>query len=411
MLNQHLNNVLLIEPRLWIQTLEALRLAKDEGIKVQAYRPRQAMPNNDVDEINITGVLLKSVPDEVREFGIDATGYDDIAASITAAASSNRRAIVLHVNSGGGMVDGIDVALEAIRAAKAVKPIVAYVDGMAASAAYWLASQANTLYATRFSEVGSIGAYSVMYDTEGMADKRGVKVVVSRSGNQKGAGIFGDPITDEMKAAQDDAIKSIAYMFMSDVIAARGDINPDEVSSGRSWLAEQAKELGLIDGVVRSSREITIPVILDTPHVAVDKVEAMAKDTPEPETTGDMEMSENTIDVVTVERERVTAIMGAFASDPTFARKHIEAGSTLEQAKAEHYDVVMARQAALASIADTTPAPVASCEPVIEDAPENALAQARSLALEKGIPLHEAMAMVANTNRDAFVAYATAGRG
>ncbi len=76
-----------------------------------------------------------------------------------ALAEDEVEAIVLDIDSPGGQVTGIHELAGRIRSAAAVKPVVAYVSGMAASAAYWLASAASCIVADPTTKMGSIGTH------------------------------------------------------------------------------------------------------------------------------------------------------------------------------------------------------------------------------------------------------------
>ena len=71
-------------------------------------------------------------------------------------------AILLRVDSPGGTVAGVSDLAEAVYAARKVKPVSAYISDLGASAAYYIASQAQRLYADSDALVGSIGVYSVV---------------------------------------------------------------------------------------------------------------------------------------------------------------------------------------------------------------------------------------------------------
>src|SRR6185437_15537533 len=74
--------------------------------------------------------------------------------------------IILTIDSPGGAVDGVEAAGNAIFAARSQKPIVAYVDGKATSAAYWLGSSASQMYiGSGTDQVGSIGVITQHIDT------------------------------------------------------------------------------------------------------------------------------------------------------------------------------------------------------------------------------------------------------
>lgn len=390
-----------MEPSLWIQTLKTIEEARASGIKAVSFRPPTLMEQAEYEVIAVSGVLLKCVPEEFAGLGVPMTGYTELAEKIRAASESNKAGIMLQVNSGGGMVDGIDIALEAIKEAKATKPVIAFVDGMCASAAYWLTSQASMIYATRFSEVGSIGVYSYIMDTSKLYDRIGLRTVVSRSGDQKGAGIPGDPVTDRMKAAQDEIVMRMFDKFLGEVVEARPNADAANIGSGRCWLAEQAQSLGLIDGVVKNARDIPGPaslfVVDDEPEEPMAKV-----DEPEPQLTEkEKQMSDENTNVAADERARVKAILEAFPGDTAFAMKHVDAGSTIVEAKAEYCDVLKERAAAKAAIADKTPEPIPSGD---APAPESKgyMEMVHGMAAEKNITVSEAAAIVARTNPAAY---------
>ena len=391
------STIVAMEPRLWMAFLEDVRMAQDNKVVFAAKStPAKSTPTADV--VNISGVLMRSVPAEYKAFGLDMTGYDEIAEAITKATQSKSERIILNVSSGGGMTDGIDVAIEAIRAAKSIKPVHAYTDGLVASAAYWLASQADNVFATRLTEVGGIGVYSVMYDSSKAMKDRGIEAVVARSGSVKGAGIYGDAITEEMRAVEQETVNAIADKFFNDVAAGRIEIDKDATTSGRTWLAETAKELNLIDGIVKNVFDLP-----DAINALTREAQSTATDTPEPQPEEPITMAEDHEGAVAAERERVMAISAAFADDQPFARKHIEAGSTLEAAKAAHYDILKTRNEALAAMADATPAPMKNVgEATAQSAPTGYFARMDELMAERGITRIEAAKIAERENPDAY---------
>ena len=203
-----------------------------------------------VAKIKISGVLLKSVPGWVRLFGIDATGYDEIIEQIGEAVNDDIvSAIELIVSSPGGTVAGVTEAADAIFNARNIKPVTAVVEDLAASGAYWLTSQAQSISAGRVAEIGSIGVYSVYYDWTGWEEKNGIKAVVIRSGEHKGMGM--DTITDNQIAAVQEIIDDLADQFVNSVAAGRNKSAETikKLATGKLWIADKARELGLIDTV------------------------------------------------------------------------------------------------------------------------------------------------------------------
>lgn len=164
-------------------------------------------------------------------------------------------AILLNVRSPGGSADGIAELGDEIAAANRVKPVFASVEGIAASAGYWIASQARTVYATRGSHVGSIGVYTVVDDVSSRYEAAGIRTHVVSTGPHKGVGIEGATITDEQLQGIRDDIGQTHAMFRAAVKSGRGsrlddiDAVAGEKASGRVWLGKDAKRLGLIDKI------------------------------------------------------------------------------------------------------------------------------------------------------------------
>lgn len=106
--------------------------------------------------IRVKGILTPNSESLAKWYGW--TTYHGLAALAgELLAAEDVTAVAMEVDSPGGMVVGIEAAAEALRALNAVKPVHALVSPMAASAAYWLASQAREIVVTPGGIVGSIG--------------------------------------------------------------------------------------------------------------------------------------------------------------------------------------------------------------------------------------------------------------
>lgn len=293
--------------------------------------------------IVISGTLMKSVPSWMRYWGFDATGYDEIAAAVSrAAADPSVEKILLRISSPGGQVSGVEDAANAIFEAKAVKPVIAHIEDLGASAAYWLASQATEITASELSLVGSIGVYTVMRDFSAMAEQDGVKVHIIRSGEFKGAGVFGAAVEPQHLQAKQEIVDKIAEKFTGAVARGRGKSNAvvTEWASGKIWMAEDAKALGLIDGVETLASVLAAPA---TPTMernlgmAVQN-DAGALDAEKIRAEAEKQGAENA-------QKRLEALVTGLG-DSALAMEHFKQGHDVEQAKAAHYDVLKANLAA-----------------------------------------------------------------
>jgi len=230
-------------------TLVALDIKKQSSMRII----------DDTAVISIRGVLFKTVPDWIRYFGIEATGYDEIKDNMNKALEDEQiECIQLDIYSPGGMVDGVDETAEVIFKAREKKTVQARIEDLGASGAYWLASQADYITANKTAEVGSIGVYSVLYDTTKMEDTIGIKTIVVRSGEYKATGI--DGVTDSQLEVQQEIIDGLADNFIQAVATGRNKNIDDirELATGRVWLAPAARDKGLIDRVINSSEEISV---------------------------------------------------------------------------------------------------------------------------------------------------------
>jgi protease IV len=205
------------------------------------------IPEGSIAIIKIAGPLLKY--GDMCSYGmIDKAGLIGSAAS-----SPNISAIILDVDSPGGQVEGTSMLSDTIVRAKQRKPVVAVVDdGMAASAAMWIASSANELYVTqRTDQVGSIGVYCTLADWPAhykdyyklptrqiYAPQSTAKNINYREAIQGND----EPITEELRVICDEFIKAVKRN--------RGSrLSGSEWSTGRMFYAKEAMKVGLIDGI------------------------------------------------------------------------------------------------------------------------------------------------------------------
>lgn len=164
---------------------------------------------------------------------------------------SNTDAIVLHMETPGGVVSGIDELAQEVNRATATKPVLVHADDLLASAGVWVASQATSIAANRAAEVGSIGTITTLIDSSEAAESEGIKVHVITTADFKGTGVPGAPITDEQLAEVRRRVEAKNAMFMDAVMSGR-NMNGEQLSrvnDGRLFGANEAIGLGLIDKV------------------------------------------------------------------------------------------------------------------------------------------------------------------
>lgn len=211
----------------------------------------------DVALIAVMGPLAQRGTDTLCAF---VDGYDLISARLAAALESDARAVVLVVDSPGGDVAGLAEAVRRMRAMveQSGKPVLAYVDELAASAAYWLAAGvADEIRVPPTGQVGSIGTIAIHVDESARLEKKGYAVTVVRSPDGKALGNSVEPLSGlGLERIQRD-VDSLSAAFVAAIAGLRGlepkavrDLNADVL------MGEAAVEAGLADGV--STLEQTI---------------------------------------------------------------------------------------------------------------------------------------------------------
>ncbi|MGE4338205.1 MAG: S49 family peptidase [Pigmentiphaga sp.] len=160
--------------------------------------------------------------------------------------------ILIEVDSPGGIVDGIPELADEIRSARGGKPIIAHANGLAASAAYWVASAADELIMTPSGEVGSIGVFIVHYDRSGMLEQAGVQPSLISAGRYKTEGNPFEPLGEDARAYLQEQVDEFYGMFVGAVAKGRG-VGIKEVregfGQGRVVTAATARRLGMVDRV------------------------------------------------------------------------------------------------------------------------------------------------------------------
>jgi signal peptide peptidase SppA len=159
---------------------------------------------------------------------------------------------VLDIDSPGGDVEGVDELATEIYQARKSKRIVAVSNCLCASAAYYLAAQANEIVVSPSSLTGSIGVYVVHEDSSVMLENAGVRLTLIKYGENKAEGNSLGPLTDSAREHMQQIVDSFGLAFERAVARGRG-IKQDDVHSkfgqGRVFDARTAVRIGMADRV------------------------------------------------------------------------------------------------------------------------------------------------------------------
>lgn len=161
--------------------------------------------------------------------------------------------IVLDIDSPGGSVFGLTELADEIRASRgSKKPIVAVANSIAASAAYWLATQADEVVVTPSGQVGSIGVYSMHENIREYLTREGREVTLVSYGKYKVEANPFEPLSEDAKAAIKAEVDEYGAMFERAVSRGRSvpiDVVRETFGQGRMVMADDAVRRGMADRV------------------------------------------------------------------------------------------------------------------------------------------------------------------
>jgi signal peptide peptidase SppA len=240
-----------------LAAVRAFLAAKARGLAVdplpEALRPGAAPYQlaGRVAVVPVFGVIAQRV--SLLEQSSGGIGTEALGATLDGLAGDRAvKAIVLAVDSPGGSVFGVPELGAKIRGLRGEKKIVAVADSVAASAAYWLAAQAQEVYVTPGGQVGSVGVLVAHEDHAGELEQAGVKVTTLSAGTYKDEGSPFGPLTDEARAELQSKVDHYYGLFVSDLAKGRGVTEARvraDFGGGRMVTAKDAVTRGMADGV------------------------------------------------------------------------------------------------------------------------------------------------------------------
>lgn len=202
--------------------------------------------------VRVEGVMTTGSVDAGLFGGSGVAGSDTISKSIRKAADDKKaKGIVLRVNSPGGTPVAAEEIGEAIEYAKSKKPVYTSMADSACSAAYWISSCTNKIYANRTTMTGSIGVIMNGMDFSKLLEKVGVSSQTIKSGKFKDIGSGQRPMTAEEKQLLQNLIDDTYDAFL-DTVAKGRKMSKDNVKAladGRVYTGTQALNKHLVDKI------------------------------------------------------------------------------------------------------------------------------------------------------------------
>ena len=220
------------------------------------------VPEPKVAIINAEGLMLTGDSFVDPLMGTRVMGADTITDIIKQVKDDDSiKAVVLRIDSGGGLVVAADIIWRELIKLKEVKPFVVSMGNVAASGGYYIAAPANVIIAEPGTITGSIGVVGGKYSFKGLYEKLGIhKEILKRGEHADFYTDYGDyPLAEKQIIRKQ--IKEIYDNFIEKVALGRVELTVEDVDRlgrGRIWSGRQAKENGLVDELGGLSLAITI---------------------------------------------------------------------------------------------------------------------------------------------------------
>ena len=204
--------------------------------------------------LDISGVIMAgesgAVPGGKTKPGLLAS----VRESLDRARKDDRiKAVVLRISSPGGGVTASDMLYQELKRfhQETGKVLLAHITDVGASGAYYAALAAGTITAQPTSVVGSIGVIMYRVDVTSLLQKLGIQAAEISSGDKKSLGSPFRPLADDERKLFQGFIDSLFARFTG-LVASERKLSPDAVkkaADGRIMTSQEAKSLGLIDGI------------------------------------------------------------------------------------------------------------------------------------------------------------------
>jgi len=195
-----------------------------------------------ISSMEMGGLFMEAMP-----------GIDTVKRALEQAVEDkNVKAIVLRINSPGGEVTASDILYNAVKKAAKEKPVVVYMDSMAASGGYYVACGATKIVASETTLTASIGVIMETMNYHELFGKVGLSMSTFTSGTFKDSLSGARPMRDDEKAYIQNLVTQMYDRFLGIVSEARGvpkDTLKSTVADGRVVTGREALNAKLVDQI------------------------------------------------------------------------------------------------------------------------------------------------------------------
>lgn len=216
-------------------------------LDLDANSSKKSSKQKSVHVISLKGTMM-------AEGGLCTYGIDHTCEQLrTASLDTDADAIVLLTHSGGGAVVAAQRMYNEVVQARKLKPVVMYVDGMAASGAYWAAAACDeVLMGGTTTQVGSIG---VVWSIPKWALEDDEDLTIYATGSEGKHDVFKAAMRGDIEFIKRKELNPIRTEFINAISKNRPQVNGEQAFTGTMFPAKDAVKVGLADKIVSSQNE------------------------------------------------------------------------------------------------------------------------------------------------------------
>jgi protease-4 len=232
-----------------------LKVDKDDDynkVDILEYTRKIGTTSTDFDVKDKIAVIYAQGDIMSGEGDVNTIGEGSMRRSlIEARKDKNVKAIVLRIDSPGGNALTSDLIWREIGLTKKVKPVVVSMGNYAASGGYYIACNANTIFAENNTITGSIGVFGILPNFTQLATKIGIHTEQVKTNENAAEYSPFVPMDEKFKAVTQEGVEHVYKTFVSHVAEGRkmSFAQVDSIAQGRVWSGSQALKVGLVDKI------------------------------------------------------------------------------------------------------------------------------------------------------------------
>jgi protease-4 len=233
---------------------KALKVATDEDynkVSITDYAQKTATTSISSGSDNQIAVIYAQGEIQSGEGDVNVIGEGSMRRSLQEARKNKDiKAIVLRVDSPGGSALTSDLIWREIELTKKVKPVVVSMGNYAASGGYYIACNANTIFAEKNTITGSIGVFGVLPNFSQLSSKIGINTEQVTTNENANYSPF-VPLDEKFKGVTLQGIERVYKTFVTHVAEGRKMTfaQVDSIAQGRVWTGSEALKIGLVDKI------------------------------------------------------------------------------------------------------------------------------------------------------------------